>query len=378
MLPAGNVLPAEVEVFVTLIIDGHLDLALNALQGNRDLLVDVWTTRVRESHDTGKGKGKGTVALPEMRRGRIAVCFTTAHAFCTTGRFIPHMDFGSPAQAHAVARAQLAYYEALERLGHVRILTSHKQLDAHINQWSEWDAGDQPDPEVTPPLGLIVNMESADALIAPDCLEEWWNLGLRLLGPAHSGEGRYAGGTGSATGLTELGAPLLSEMQRLGIPLDLTHTSEAAFWECLDHYAGRVLASHANSRVLVPHQRELDDRQLQAIIDRDGVIGVTLGNWQLQYEWKCLGDNRHLRVTLDRAIDHMDHICQLAGNHNHVAIGSDLDGGVGTDEFPHDLETIADLQRFNQVLSKRGYSSEATAAILHGNWLRFLRETWRE
>ena len=359
-----------------LIVDGHLDLALNALQGNRDLLVDVWTTRVRESHDTGKGKGKGTVALPEMRQGRIAVCFTTAHAFCTTGRFIPHMDYASPAQAHAMARAQLAYYEALDRQGHVRILTGRAQLDAHIVEWTEWDADPAADPQDSPPLGLVINMESADALLEPDGLQEWYDLGLRLIGPAHSGEGRYAGGTGSATGLTELGVELLAEMQRLGIPLDLTHTSEAAFWDCLEHYPGRVLASHANSRVLVPHQRELDDRQLRAIIERQGVIGVTLGNWQLQYEWKCLGDNRHLRVPLERAVDHIDHICQLAGNHTQVAIGSDLDGGVGTDEFPADLETIADLQRFNQILSDRGYTTDAIAAILHGNWLRFLREAW--
>ncbi|GIS61679.1 MAG: hypothetical protein CM1200mP2_39040 [Planctomycetaceae bacterium] len=123
---------------------------------------------------------------------------------------------------------------------------------------------------------------------------------------------------------------------------------------------------------------ELDDGQIQAILDRDGVIGVTLGNWQLQYEWKCLGDNRHLRVMLERAVDHIDHICQMAGDHLHVAIGSDLDGGVGTDEFPADLDTIADLQRFIELLDGRGYSTEATEAILNGNWLRFLRDAWAD
>ena len=141
--------PSNWEMPGMLIVDGHLDLALNALQGNRDLLVDVWTTRVRESHDPGKGKGKGTVALPEMRQGRIAVCFTTAHAFCTTGRFIPHMDYGSPAQAHAMARAQLAYYEALDRQGHVRILTSCEQLDAHMTEWTAWDADPAADPRAS-------------------------------------------------------------------------------------------------------------------------------------------------------------------------------------------------------------------------------------
>ena len=361
-----------------LIVDGHLDLAMNALKENRDLLVNVWTTRVRESHDTAKGKGKSTVSLEEMRRGRVALCFTTAHAFATTGRFIPHMDFGSPEQAFAVARGQLAYYEALERQGHARIIRSAESLDDHMAEWTRWDTGDNPDPATSPPLGLVVSMECADALLDPAQLEDWWNWGLRLIGPAHSAEGRYAGGTGSASGLTDLGPPLLAEMQRLGIPLDLTHCSDAAFRECLQHYEGPVLASHSNSRVLVPHQRELDDGQIQDILDRNGVIGVTLGNWQLQYEWKCLGDNRHLRVMLERAVDHIDHICQMAGDHLHVAIGSDLDGGVGTDEFPADLDTIADLQRFIELLDGRGYSTEATEAILNGNWLRFLRDAWAD
>ena len=77
-------------------------------------------------------------------------------------------------------------------------------------------------------------------------------------------------------------------------------------------------------------------------------------------------------------LDHIDHICQVTGGPEHAAIGSDLDGGVGTDEFPADLDTIADLQRFIEVLGNRGYSVEATEAILNGNWLRFLRDAWSE
>ena len=127
-------------------------------------------------------------------------------------------------------------------------------------------------------------MECADALLDPAQLEDWWNWGLRLIGPAHSAEGRYAGGTGSASGLTDLGPPLLAEMQRLGIPLDLTHCSDAAFWECLQHYEGPVLASHSNSRSLVPHQRELDDAQIQAILDRHtDAWGIKVSNVEIKH-----------------------------------------------------------------------------------------------
>ena len=280
-------------------------------------------------------------------------------------------------QAYGIAQGQLAYYRALEREGHVRVITDSESLDRHMDQWHRWDSQPVADPLNTPPLGLVVSMESADPVMAPEQLAEWWAQGLRLIGPAHFGPGRYAGGNGTNLGLGENGPELLTEMERLGIILDMTHLSDESFWQALDHYDGRVIASHTNSRGLVPHQREFDDAQLRAILERDGVIGVTLGNWQLLHGWIVGAENEHLEVTLDRAVDHIDYICQLAGDSKHVAIGSDLDGGVGTDEFPIDLDTIADLQRFQQQLDARGYSREAVADVLHGNWTEMLRRSWR-
>ena len=360
-----------------IIVDGHLDLALNALQGNRDLIRDACTMRALESSTPGKGRAKSTVALPDMRRGRVALCFTTLCAR-STGHAAPHIDYSSPTQAYGIAHGQLAYYRALEREGHVRVITDCEQLDKHIAEWQSWDGSTDADSTPQPPLGLVVSMESADPVLCPDQLEEWFEAGLRLIGPAHFGVGRYAGGTGCNVGLREHGPALLSGMERLGIPLDTTHLSDESFWESLEHYGGRVLASHTNARELVPHQREFDDAQLRAIIERDGVIGVTLGNWQLLHGWIVGAKNEHLHVTLDRAVDHIDYICQLAGDHKHVAIGSDLDGGVGTDEFPVDLDNIADLQRFQERLSARGYAADAITDILHGNWLQFLRASWGE
>ena len=357
-----------------LIVDGHLDLALNALQNNRDLLLDAYTTRALESGTPGKGKAKGTVALPQMRRGKVALCITTLCAR-STGRAVPHIDYGSPAQAYGMAHGQLAYYRALEAQGHASVITDAAQLDTHLERWSRFDETAQP-LDQTPPVGLVVSMESADPVLFPSQLESWWDVGLRLIGPAHFGQGRYAGGTGCDGGLTPPGPELLREMERLGILLDLTHLSDASFWESLQHYQGRVLASHTNCRALVPHQREFDDDQLRAILARDGVIGVTLGNWQLRFGWIVGAKNEHYSVTLDRAVDHIDHICQLAGTCTQVAIGSDSDGGVGTDELPEALDTIEDLQRFSQRLSDRGYDQESIAAILHGNWIGLLRTAW--
>jgi len=357
-----------------LIVDAHLDLALNALQGNRDLLVSAYTVRSLENHMPGKGLATGTVGFPEMRRGRVALAFTTVLAR-SSGRPVPNIDFPTPAQACGVAKGHLAYYHALEDLGHVRIIRDAAQLDAHMAEWAAWDAAHPGDETEAPlPLGLVISMESADPVLEPRKLREWWDGGLRLLGPAHFGPGRYAGGTGSKMGLSEAGPALLAEMRRVGILLDLSHCSDQAFWQALDHYDGPVLASHNNCRALNPHQRQLADAQIRAIVERGGVIGIVPGCWQLRPGWRNGDGNRC--VGLADVVPHIDHICALAGSSRHVGIGSDLDGGIGREGFAHDLDTIADLQKIGGLLAERGYRDADVAAIMHGNWCDFLRRAW--
>lgn len=357
-----------------LIIDAHLDLAWNALQGNRDLLRSVYTIRTQEARTPGPGRAQGTVALPEMRQGRIALCFATLLAR-STGNAVPHLDYPSPAQAYGAARGQLAYYRALEQQGHIRILIDRAGLDRHLGEWQAWDAMEPFERSHSPPLGFVLSMESADPILTPDQLSEWWEAGLRVVGPAHYGPGRYAGGTGTELGLTQAGVALLADMERLGMMLDLTHFSDEAFWQALDRYHGPVLASHSNCRALVPHQRQLSDAQLKAIFERDGVIGVVLDAWMLQPGW-IVGQSTNEHVTLENVVDHIDHICQLAGNARHVGLGSDLDGLFGREQSPRDLDTIADLQKLADLLVRRGYGEAEAAAILHGNWLRLLRQAW--
>jgi membrane dipeptidase len=357
-----------------LMIDAHLDLAWNALQWNRDLLRSVYDIRVQENRTPGKGRAQNTVALPELRQGRVALCFATMLARCT-GNPVPDLDYPSPTQCYGVAQGQLAYYRALEQGGHVRIVTDRTELDRHVSEWEAWDAAHPTSVDPTPPPGLVISMESADPILAPSQLLQWWEAGLRVLGPAHYGIGRYAGGTATELGLNALGESLLAEMERLGMILDLSHFSDKAFWQALEQYDGPVLASHNNCRALVPHQRQFSDGQLRAIFQRDGAIGVALDAWMLQPGW-IIGHTTHERVTLANVVDHMDHICQLAGNSRHAAIGSDLDGGFGREQSPNDLDTIADLQRLIGLLAERGYRDDDVKAIVHGNWLRLLRRNW--
>lgn len=357
-----------------LIADGHLDLSMNALQWNRDLLRTVYTIRTMEQYVPGKGRAQGTVAYPDMRRGRIALTFATLIAR-STGHHAPHIDYPSTAQAYGTAMGQLAYYHALAEQGHVRVLSTLSDLDSHVSQWEAWDAGHANDDEDTPPLGFVISMEGADPILAPDQLQEWQGLGLRLIGPTHYGPGRYAGGTGTELGLTDLGRHLLPEMERLGIVLDLTHCSDQSFWQALELYHGPVIASHNNCRALVPHQRQFGDDQIRAIIARDGVIGAAFDTWMLEPGW-VVGQSTNANVSMAKVVDHIDYICQLAGYSRHAAIGTDLDGGYGREQSPFDLDTIADLQHLVGLLSARGYSSDDVRAILHGNWIRLLRQAW--
>jgi membrane dipeptidase len=356
-----------------LIIDAHLDLAWNALQWNRNLQQSVYEIRAQEGNLTEPGRGQGTVALPEIRKGRMALCFATLLAR-STGQVVQLIDYASPEQAHAIAQGQLAYYHAMHKSGEVLLIENLIELNDHINQWEQWESDTQ---QTQPPLGLVISMESADPILKPNQLSAWKEAGVRIIGPAHYGPGRYAGGTSTELGLTPDGLALLREMDTHSLILDLTHLSDEAFWQALDHFDGHVLASHNNCRTLVPHQRQFDDKQIQAIIDRDGVIGAAFDNWMIRPGW-VRGAKDNERVSLEHVVDHIDHICQLAGNANHAAIGSDLDGGFGREQSPSDLDTIADLQKLVEILTKRGYNIEDISSIMHGNWLRLLRSAWME
>jgi membrane dipeptidase len=327
--------------------------------------------RTREGNLSGAGRGQGTVSLPELREGHVALCFATLLAR-STGRPDPMLDYSSVEQAYAVAQGQLAYYRALAEAGEIRIITNLDELNTHIQEWELWEANRQ---SIQPTLGVVISMESADPILKPSQLPAWKEAGIRLIGPAHYGPGRYAGGTSTELGLTAEGILLLREMERLGIILDLTHLSDQAFWEALEHFNGTVIASHNNCRALVPHQRQFDDKQISAIIERDGVIGAALDNWMISPGW-VRGATDNPRVMLAHVVDHIDHICQLARSASHVALGSDLDGGFGREQSPSDLDTIADLQCIAEILDSRGYKAEDIASIMHSNWLRLLRRAW--
>ena len=357
-----------------LIIDSHLDLAMNAIEWNRDLRKTVNEIREREKNMKDKcDRGNGTVALPELRKGNIGLVVATQIArYVRAGSELP--GYHSPEIAWGITQAQLAWYKAMEEQGEMVQITNIGELEKHLDNWNGDTAA-----VTNKPIGYILRLEGADSLVNLSYLEKAYAYGLRACGPAHYGPGRYAPGTGMSGPLTKEGRELVKEMDALHMILDVTHLTDEGFTEAVSMFKGPVWASHHNCRSVVHHQRQLNDEQIKILLERDAVIGGVLDTWMLVNDWQKGKDDPHQRgASLEKLIDHYDHICQMAGNSLHVAIGSDLDGAYGKEQSPYDLENIGDLQRLKGLLQKRGYSKEDIENIFFRNWLRFLRRAWKE
>jgi membrane dipeptidase len=246
-------------------------------------------------------------------------------------------------------------------------------LDAHLARWRS-AAG----PERSQlPIGFILSLEGADSILTPRHLERSFADGLRAVGPAHYGPGTYAQGTDATGGIGRRGRELLAEMARLGIILDVTHLCDDSLDEALEAFPGPVWASHSNCRALVPHNRQFSDAQIRRLIERGAVIGAALDAWMMIPDWvRGVTTPQATGLKLDVLIDHIDHVCQIAGNARHAGLGSDLDGAFGTEQTPEDLDSIADLARIPDLLAARGYSPEDIDGIVSGNFIRFLRRVW--
>jgi membrane dipeptidase len=359
-----------------LLIDGHLDLSMNALEWNRDLTRSLAEVREREQGKTDKvDRARGVCTLPEMRRGEIGLCIATQIArYVAPGNPLP--GWHAPEIAWAQTQGQLAWYRAMEDRGEMVQIANRAALAKHLTLWQGKARSVS---EVKLPIGYILSLEGADSIVELSYLERSYASGLRAIGPAHYGPGRYSPGTGAEGGLTAAGRELVKEMRRLGIVLDVTHLTDDAFWEALDLYDGPVWASHNNCRALVPHQRQFSDDQLKELIRRDAVIGAAFDAWMMVPGWvRGKTTPQATGVKIETIVDHIDHICHLAGSSRHCAIGSDLDGGYGTEQTAMDLDSIADLQRLTEILARRGYSPDDIAGIMHGNWIRKFRESLPE
>ena len=347
------------------IFDAHLDLSMNALEWNRDLTRPIEEINLREKFLNDKpDRGNATVCLPELKNGNIGLCVATLIArYVKPKNKLP--GWNSPYQAWAQTQGQLSWYRAMEEKGEMVQITNISDLNKHLTIWKE--------NKLNSPVGYILSLEGADSILSMEHLEIMYKKGLRAIGPAHYGPGTYAFGTDSDGKIGEKGKRLLKKIEELNLILDVTHLSDISFWESIETFNGPIWASHSNCRSLVPNKRQLSDDQIKVLISKGAIIGMTLDAWMMVPNWKRgVTDPIKKRLFLEKIIDHIDHVCQLSGNSNHVGIGSDLDGGFGKEQCPQDINSIADLQKINKLLKKRGYENEDINKILSQNFINFL------
>jgi membrane dipeptidase len=354
-----------------LILDSHLDLSFSALQINRDLTQPATTVRTHDSVNTMESFGSCTVTFPELRKGNIGlVCGTVMSRLDADDKWT-RTGMYNQAQCHGVGRGHVAYYQALQQAGIIRFVGNIDELDKTIKAWSN-------NPESDEPIGLILTMESADPILNPDQVEVWYNLGLRMVSISHYGVSTYSHGTGTEGGLLDRAYPLLDALKNWGIIVDVTHLTDQAHWELLEYFDGPIAASHHNCRSLTPGQRQLTDEMIRSIADRNGVIGTAFDAWMLDPNWQreLAAYDQQTEATLETVADHIDYICQLLGTSKHCGIGTDLDGGFGSEQAPRDLNTISDLQKLVPILEGRGYKRPEIEGIFSTNWVNLFRETW--
>jgi membrane dipeptidase len=351
-----------------ILVDAHEDIAFNALVHGRDYRMPAYETRRREAAEGIIGNGQAMLGLPESLLARVAVVFSTLFVAPLTETPSPWdaLKYRDAGQAYRLASQQMDYYERLtDESPRINLIRSQKDLDETLATWAEGKEFAEHQ------QGFVVLMENADPILEPKQFEEWYERGVRLVGPAWSGT-RYTGGTGQPGPLTPLGRELLEIMAGFNAILDLSHMSEQAYLEAVDRYEGILIASHSNPRRFRSSDRHLSDLMIRRLAERDGVMGIVLYNTFLIDDW-MKGDSK-TRVPLSRALDAIDYVCQVTGSAAHVGIGTDFDGGFGAESVPDGMDTVFDLWWLGPALRERGYAEADVEAVLGGNMLRKLRQ----
>ena len=342
------------------LVDGHEDIAFNALSLKRDFLQDISKLRNGKASEE---EGTPTICLPELEKGNVRIVFATIWAapYETSSSSIGTC-YKTSYEAHEQGIAQLNYYKKIESQGLIQIIETKTQLKALLSSSTK--------------IGLVILMEGADPIRAPKETHDWFRAGVRIVAPAWH-RTKYSGGTSAPGPLSKEGKELITEMESAGLILDVSHMSEESFFSALDLFHGNVIASHSNCKSYIPTDRHLSDEMIKAISRRNGVIGTVMYNGFLDPDWKKRGKVKKT-VTFSAVIKHMKHVCEIAGDSFHSAIGSDLDGGFGMEEAPSEIDTVADLQKLGDALENDGFSVSEVSNMMGDNWIRLLEKALPE
>lgn len=370
--------------------DGHLDLAYLAVRGRKMLL------QIAEL-DPGAPDPHAPVAvtLPALKAGNVrmalATIFTEPVEVSAAGEALAPEQYaaGDVEGAYRRGRAQLEAYLTWSERGVVALdVPAIRRTDPEVGEMRAGMGVASVVPRTMASrataairddrLHVGILMENADPIREPGELAWWAERGVVVIGMCWAKPSRYAHGNSTdpreRIGLTELGRELVREMDRLGIMHDASHLSDRSLDDLFEATGKRVVASHSNCRALmegqdatsVSLQRHLSDRAIREIVRRGGVIGLNLFSAFLDRA------GRNGRATIEHAVAHVDRVCDLAGGKDHVALGSDMDGGFSAARLPEGIDAPRDLRKLLDALGRRGWNERELEGFAHGNWLRAL------
>jgi membrane dipeptidase len=327
-----------------------------------------------EDHaDLARGRKGGHLDLPRMReggmRGGIFAVFTPSPEDAAGRRRFGGKSYREPlakpveqgeAAAHATAVAGRLL--RLEREGHIRLVRAAADLDVAYEDRSS-------------PPAAVLHLEGAEAIDPElEALDQWYEAGLRSLGPVWSRANAFAHGVPFAfpsspdigPGLTAAGKALVHRCTELGVLVDLSHMNEAGFWDVARLEPGPLVASHSGAHAICPASRNLTDAQLDAIGQSGGLVGIVFATAFLRPDF---ADDAE--TPLASIAEHARYVAERIGPAS-VALGSDFDGAT----IPAELADAAGLPKLHEALRDVGFGEDELAAICWHNWRRVLGEWW--
>ena len=314
-----------------MIVDAHLDIAWNAVSAGRGFL--------------GPPAPGYLVSRSTLTTNGVGLVFATLYtAPARAGRSMrTRFVYENAHEAHIMAVAEVNYY----RTCGLQLIGDKADLRAYVGGWKKGQ------------LAAVLLMEGADPVEDPAQLGAWTDMGVRIIGPAWGGT-RYSGGTGAPGGLSDLGVQLLKAMRRKRVILDLSHMADEAVADAFAMWRGPIMASHSNSRELVPGDRQVTDQTVAEVARRGGVVGVSFYKEHLR---------KSGRATLDDVVRHILHHARAAGGPEHIGIGTDVDGGFDSRYAPFD--DLAKLKELRTRL-RAHFSRTQVEGVMGDNWLEFL------
>ncbi len=345
--------------------------------GHNDTLLDLYLPQRGAGRSFFERGESGHIDLPRAREGGFgggffAVFVPPARALPSdmavvqtgAGVEVPLPSPLDPVYARTVANGMTALLFRLEAEadGALKVVRTAAELGACL------DGGT---------LAAILHFEGAEAIDPElDSLEVLYQAGLRSLGPvwsrpnlfAHGVPFAFPGSPDTGPGLTGLGRDLVRACNRLGVMIDLSHLNEQGFWDVAALSDAPLVATHSNVHAICPVTRNLTDRQLDAIRESDGMVGLNFAVAFLRED----GD-RNPDTPLETMVRHVEYLVDRLGI-DRVGLGSDFDGAM----IPREIGDVTGLPKLLAALGAHGYDEESLAKLAHRNWLRVLSLTWKE